>query len=509
MKKIIIATLFFTLFNCLFIGKVSAQSDKNQMNEEYRPQIHFSPESHWMNDPNGMVYYKGVYHLFFQYHPFSSTWGPMHWGHATSTDLIHWKQQATAIFPDSLGTIFSGSAVVDINNTSGFGKKGQVPIVAIFTQHNATAEKSGKIDYQNQSIAYSLDEGKSWTKYAANPVLKNPGITDFRDPKVMWYEEGKKWIMTLATKDHITFYSSKNLKNWVKESEFGSTLGAHGGVWECPDLFSLNFQGKKIWVLLVSINPGGPNIGSATQYFTGSFNGKNFIPFQTDIKWLDYGTDNYAGVTWSNTGNRKVFVGWMNNWQYANIVPTTQWRGATTIPRELTIQKVDKQYFIASQPAKEINLIVKRTQLIGPITVENYNLTSNIGLLKSPVMIQVLANTLESFSFILSNDLGERLLIGYNKPKNQYFIDRSQSGIINFEKGFAAQHFAPRITKQPGVKMTLVIDRASVELFADDGLSVMTDVFFPTKPFNQIHIQSKGNLQIKELRFSLLNSIWK
>jgi len=277
-KKSII--LICSIIAGLFFNTVSAQSDSEWMNEQYRPQVHFSPAANWMNDPNGMVYYKGIYHLFFQYHPSSSIWGPMHWGHATSIDLIHWKHEPTAIYPDSLGTIFSGSAVVDKNNTSGFGKKGQAPMIAIFTHHNSQGERAGKNDFQNQSIAYSLDEGKSWTKYAGNPVLKNPGITDFRDPKVMWFEEGKKWIMTLATKDHITFYSSKNLKQWIKESEFGSAIGAHGGVWECPDLFSLNYQGKKIWVLLVSINPGGPNRGSATQYFTGSFDGKTFSPFK-------------------------------------------------------------------------------------------------------------------------------------------------------------------------------------------------------------------------------------
>lgn len=506
-KKSVI--LICILITGLFVSSVSAQTDRDLMNEQYRPQVHFSPAANWMNDPNGMVYYKGIYHLFFQYHPASSIWGPMHWGHATSKDLIHWKHEPTAIYPDSLGTIFSGSAVVDKNNTSGFGKKGQIPMVAIFTHHNSKGEKAGRNDFQNQSIAYSLDEGKSWTKYAGNPVLKNPGLTDFRDPKVMWFEEGKKWIMTLATKDHITFYSSKNLKQWIKESEFGSAIGAHGGVWECPDLFSLNCQGKKIWVLLVSINPGGPNGGSATQYFTGNFNGKTFTAFQTDTRWLDYGTDNYAGITWSNTGNRKIFIGWMNNWQYANVVPTTQWRGATTLPRELAVQKVGNHYYIASLPVKELKLIQNKTKVIENIKVENYNLTANTGSLNGPAMIQLFSENLESFSFILSNDLGEQLVAGYDKSTNQFFIDRTKSGKTDFEKGFAARHTAVRISTKPGSRITLVIDRASIELFADDGLSVMTDIFFPSKPFSQINIQSQNNLQIKKLEYTGLKSIWQ
>ncbi len=225
--------------------------------EQYRPQVHFSPAEKWMNDPNGMVFYKGVYHLFFQYYPNATIWGPMHWGHAESNDMIHWKQMPIALYPDSLGYIFSGSAVVDKHNTSGFGKSGQIPLVAIFCQHDPVGEKAGRDNFQTQGIAYSLDEGQTWTKYPGNPVLKNPGIKDFRDPKVMWYAPGNKWVMTLATKDRITFYSSPNLKDWTKESEFGQNKGGHGGVWECPDLFPLQLDGKTHWVLLVSNNPGG------------------------------------------------------------------------------------------------------------------------------------------------------------------------------------------------------------------------------------------------------------
>ena len=348
MKQKIFNTLACFLILGLSLNSIMAQPESKKKSEIYRPQIHFSPNAHWINDPNGMLYENGVYHLFMQYHPFSSVWGPMHWAHATSKDLIHWEEQPIALFPDSLGCIFSGSAVLDKNNTSGFGKNGKAPLVAIFTTHNFEGEKSGTNNFQNQAIAFSNDHGQTWTKFSGNPVIKNPGIRDFRDPKVMWYEPQKKWVMTLATKDRITFYSSRDLKNWVKESEFGAILGEHAGVWECPDLFTLNDKGKKIWVLVVNINPGGPNGGSATQYFLGDFNGKTFTVSHKDIKWLDYGPDEYAGITWSNTGDRKIFLGWMSNWQYAEKVPTTIWRGATTLPRELKLKHAGNKMFVTS-----------------------------------------------------------------------------------------------------------------------------------------------------------------
>ena len=290
-------------------SKEKQTSHEGPYAEAHRPQIHFSPPENWMNDPNGMVFHSGVYHLFYQYYPDSTVWGPMHWGHATTSDLIHWENHPIALYPDSLGYIFSGSAVVDENNTSGFGKEGKIPLVAIFTHHNPKAEKESPTTVENQSIAFSLDDGYTWTKYTGNPVLKNPGIRDFRDPKVFWFEDGKKWIMTLAASDQIIFYSSPDLKTWTKESEFGKEFGAHGGVWECPDLFSLQYKDETIWVLIVNINPGGPNGGSAAQYFTGQFDGKTFIPYQTDTRWADYGPDDYAGVTWSNTGCAKDFFG--------------------------------------------------------------------------------------------------------------------------------------------------------------------------------------------------------
>lgn len=500
-------TMVLFLFSCSSLEKNAINSKK--YNEQYRPQIHFSPRTGWMNDPNGMVYFDNEYHLFYQYYPDSTVWGPMHWGHATSNDLVHWEQQPIALYPDSLGYIFSGSAVVDSNNTSGFGKDGKVPLIAIFTHHDPVGEKSGSITFQNQSIAYSLDEGKTWTKYSGNPVLKNPGIRDFRDPKVSWNEQSKKWIMTLATLDHITFYSSPDLKAWTKESEFGKEVGAQGGVWECPDLFPLNYDGEKVWVLIVNLNPGGPNGGSATQYFTGQFDGKTFTPYQTDTRWIDYGPDEYAGITWSNTGNRKIFIGWMSNWQYANIVPTVKWRSAFTVPRELNIEKQGEKYLVTSLPVKELGALEENPVVIENTVAKDYDLSAKVGKLAGPVKIELNSDKIETFSITLSNTQGEKLVMGYNKEKNSYYVDRTKSGKIDFEKGFGAFHYAPRLSAEINLDMTMIVDDASVELFADKGLTVMTEIFFPKEPYEHIQIQSPQKLIIKKVLYTRLSSIWQ
>ena len=476
-------------------------------NERHRPQIHFSPPEMWMNDPNGMVFHKSVYHLFYQHYPDSNVWGPMHWGHATSADLVHWKNLPIALYPDSLGYIFSGSAVVDVDNTSGFGKEGDIPLVAIFTHHDPKAEKESSTTVENQSLAFSLDDGNTWTKYHGNPVLKNPGIRDFRDPKVSWYEAQKKWIMTLAASDRIIFYSSPDLKTWTKESEFGKDAGAHGGVWECPDLFPLDYNGETVWILIVNINPGGPNGGSATQYFTGQFDGKNFTPYQTDTRWADYGPDNYAGVTWSNTGSRKIFLGWMSNWQYANVVPTEKWRSACTLPRDLSIEKIDDRYLLRSTPAPELKKIAGT-----PIVVEdvsgNMDLSQKIGNMDGPALLQLTADSIQSFSITLLNDKQEKILIGYDRDDNTYFIDRRESGSITFEKGFGMRHTAPRLSSERKLVLDIVIDNASVEVFGDNGLTVMTGIFFPTMPFNTMHFQSE-QMKIKLLTYTPLGNIWQ
>jgi fructan beta-fructosidase len=504
--KFILVLQSIILYSTLTI----AQQVSNSYKEPHRPQIHFSPKEKWMNDPNGMVYHKGIYHLFYQFYPDSTVWGPMHWGHATSANMIRWRHQPIALYPDSLGYIFSGSAVVDVNNTSGFGRNGKAPLVAIFTHHDPKGEKEKRTDFQYQSLAYSNDNGKSWIKYAGNPVLKNPGIVDFRDPKVMWFEPNKKWIMTLAVKDRIFFYSSANLKDWVKESEFGEDLGAHGGVWECPDLLSMEYEGKPVWILIVNLNPGGPNQGSATQYFVGDFNGKDFIASDTLTRWLDFGPDEYAGITWSNTGDRKLFLGWMSNWLYAQAVPTEKWRSAMTIPRELSLVKTMTGLQIASRPVRELSAIRSKPVVLNNISLaKDLDLSEKVKKLSFPCLINVTINEIKDLSISFSNELNEELLIGFDKIQNRFFIDRTRSGKTDFHKEFAARHYAPRFTNNNQMKISLIMDVSSVELFADDGLTVMTAIFFPTSSFNQVKFLSAEGLSINTLEYSKLKSIWK
>ncbi|MEL6925104.1 MAG: glycoside hydrolase family 32 protein, partial [Bacteroidota bacterium] len=375
---LIILVFCITFFSCQDTAETKKDNEVNVIatsqtatdfyTEKHRPQFHFSPPAKWMNDPNGMVYYEGEYHLFYQHYPDSTVWGPMHWGHAVSSDMINWEHLPIGLYPDELGYIFSGSAVVDHNNTSGFGKDGAPPMIAIFTHHEpeGARDESNKT-FQYQSIAYSNDKGRSWTKYEGNPVVPNPGIRDFRDPKVSWHEASNQWVMVFAAWDQVKFYGSPDLKKWTHLSDFGKTHGSHGGVWECPDLFPLQVEGtnETKYVLLVSINPGAPNGGSGTQYFVGDFDGRSFVldeNFSGQVQnengvWIDYGRDNYAGVTWSDipeTDGRRLFLGWMSNWHYAQVVPTDTWRSAMTLPRVLSLKKTDRGYQLFTQMAKEV-----------------------------------------------------------------------------------------------------------------------------------------------------------
>lgn len=477
--------------------------------EPYRPQLHFTPQEKWMNDPNGLVYYKGTYHLFYQYYPGGTQWGPMHWGHATSKDLFHWQHQPVALYPDSLGYIFSGSAVVDSNNTSGLGKNGKVPIVAIFTHHDPKVEKQGG-NAQSQSLAYSLDEGKTWSKYAHNPVLPNPGISDFRDPKVNWYEKGRKWIMTLATKDRVTFYSSSNLIRWTKESEFGADLGGHGGVWECPDLFALTLNGKQHWVLLVSINPGGPNGGSATQYFVGQFDGHRFVPSDTATRWIDYGADNYAGVTFSNTGKRRIFIGWMSNWLYADKVPTRAWRGATTLPRELRLASNGSSVVLASEPVRELGTLMTAVPatVLRKIRIKDTTMLKQLRFI-TPFKIKMGGSELKDFALTFKSADGKRFVFGYNALKKKFYTDRTRSGETSFHQEFAKIHYAPKISRGRTWNVEIVIDAASAEIFADGGKTSFTEIFFSPQPLHTLSLSSKAGITIDKLSYVPLQGALK
>lgn len=492
---------------CAFImmmGCTDGQKTQETGYEPNRPRFHFSPAKNWMNDPNGMVYHNGTYHLFFQYNPDSAVWGPMHWGHATSTDLVHWQEQPIGLYPDSLGTIFSGSAVVDKHNTAGFGENA---LVAIFTHHNHDIENTQTGLHQYQSIAYSTDEGKTWTKYEGNPVLPNPGIWDFRDPKVMWHEETGKWVMTLATKQTITFYASPNLKEWTRLSEFGEGIGAHGGVWECPDLISFDHGGKKVWVLIVSINPGAPNGGSGTQYFVGDFDGTTFTPYETETKWLDYGRDNYAGITWSNTGNRRVFIGWMNNWDYANLIPTGQWRGATTLPRELRLEQIEGKWYVASSPVTELEAITQSFHEAQALELTGEtSLRSIMENLPEGFRLDFTISAAEDFTVKLTNDHNEWVDFGFNAAEKQFYIDRRQSGDLAFSDKFASVNTAPRIGADGNIEVSIFVDVSSIEVFADNGLTAMTDTFFPTAIFNDVVLVGESGNTVEKLKVSRIDT---
>ena len=483
-KSFTIIVTMLLLYACQPSKDSNDSKNQASVNQEaYRSQFHFTPESGWMNDPNGLVYYDGEYHLFYQHYPDSTVWGPMHWGHAVSTDMIHWVHLPIALYPEKLGYIFSGSAVVDLNNTSGFGTAEKPPLVAIFTYHDMEGERAGRIDYQTQGIAYSLDKGRTWTHYEHNPVLPNPGINDFRDPKVSWNEISKQWVMALAVKDHIEFYGSPDLKKWNKLSEFGQTIGAHGGVWECPDLFPLkDEQGVSKWVLFVSINPGGPQGGSATQYFVGNFDGKIFTPQDETTRWIDYGADNYAGVTWSDipaNDGRRLFIGWMSNWQYANVVPTEAWRSATTLPREIVLNKKLNAYELKSRPVKELATIQEE-----PV---NYD---GVATLDNPLCVIEFAvkQGSKEFSLILSNDQNEKVTISFDQGILSF--DRSASGITNFSAEFPAVHRVD-VHDIEMRKMKIYVDFASIEVFVNDGERVLTEIVFPTKPYSQVKLNNE------------------
>lgn len=509
MMKIDSVSNLLLLLSMVACTAVPKEHISSSYQEKHRPQFHFTPPSQWMNDPNGMFLYEGEYHLFYQYYPDSNVWGPMHWGHAVSTDMVRWEHLPIALYPDSLGYIFSGSAVVDWENSSGFGAKDNPPIVAIYTYHDPAGEKSGRIDFQYQGIAYSLDKGRTWQKAESNPVLPNPGIRDFRDPKVMWFESDKKWIMTLAVSDHVSFYSSPDLKIWTKESDFGADWGSHAGVWECPDLFEMNVQGadEKKWVLLVSINPGGPHGGSATQYFVGDFDGSQFLldedfmdELETDESpgaeagkenaiWLDHGADNYAGVTWSDipeADGRRLFIGWMSNWQYAQIVPTVEWRSAMTLPRSLTLNKNEKDYRIWSQPIEEISSIVQEAVDPEALSSGTYKITFDVD---------------GDFELNLFNELKESVSIAVKGKVFQF--DRSGAGVVDFHEDFGATHHVELETTIEN--MMVFVDRSSIEIFINGGEMVLTEIVFPNEPLLNIDLSGSGN----NLKVQPITSIWK
>ncbi len=505
------------IFSCilflltLLIISCTGEKKPSIYQEMHRPQFHFSPPEKWINDPNGLVFYEGEYHLFYQFYPDSTVWGPMHWGHAVGKDLVHWEHLPVALYPDSLGYIFSGSAVIDWKNTSGLQTTNYPPMIAVYTQHSEERLRSGRTDYQNQSIAFSNDKGRTFQKYSGNPVIANRGAKDFRDPKVMWNDTFQKWILVLAAGQKVEFFSSSDLLEWEYLSEFGNETGAQGGVWECPDLFTLKIGDKIKWILIVNINPGAPNGGSGTQYFIGEFDGMRFIndnPKETTL-WLDYGPDNYAGVTWSDIPDedgRRILIGWMSNWDYAQLMPTVKWRNAMTLPRELRLTETDDGLRLCSIPVEELKKI--RTKTMTPALSPDSPLEIK-GLNEITMNISLAGSSASEFGLIFSNDLNEKLVIGFNTISNNYFIDRTHSGKISFSTKFPGIHLAPRLVNDTTLQVHLYLDHSSLELFADDGTIAMTETFFPNENFNNLSFfQKGGNVKLEDFTIYELNTIW-
>ncbi|WP_213532740.1 glycoside hydrolase family 32 protein [Paenibacillus sp. J45TS6] len=454
--------------------------------QNYRGIYHFSPKENWMNDPNGMVYFEGEYHLFFQHHPDGMTWGPMHWGHAVSKDLVTWEELPIALAPDELGMIFSGSAVVDWNNTTGFF--GDKPgLVAIFTHHLEMPE--GKPAIQRQSLAYSKDNGRSWTKYEGNPVLEDARFIDFRDPKVFWNKETSNWMMIIACGQTVCLYHSPDLIHWTFASEFGEGIGSHDGVWECPDLFPLAIDGDKSnskWVMLVSIGADPAFIeGSRTQYFTGEFDGEVFTPDEDShsTRWIDYGRDNYAGVSWSDVpaeDGRRLFIGWMSNWMYANQTPTGIFRGAMTIARELYLESRAGRTLLVQKPAKELEAARVPILSLQDTTVRELN-TSLAELHLESYEIKAVFTRGKSVGFKVRVGADEQTVIGINAKTEELYVDRMVSGQHDFHEHFLGHHPAKLEALGESNDLHIFVDCSSVEVFSNGGQAVITDLIFPRR----------------------------
>ena len=505
----------------------------------YRPSYHFTPLYGWMNDPNGMVYKDGEYHLYFQYNPYGSKWGNMHWGHAVSKDLIHWEHLDPAIARDPVGHIFSGSSVIDKKNTAGFGKDA---IIAIYTNNSVNHDEV-------QCIAYSNDNGRTFTKYEGNPVLTPfDGLKDFRDPKVFWYEKGKCWYMIVSADKETRFYKSKNLKKWTYVSAFGKGLGQQPCQYECPDFFQLPVNGDKKkmkWVMTMNINPGCWFGGSATEYFVGDFDGKKFTcPDADEVKWLDWGKDHYATVTFSNTGDRVLGITWMSNWQYANLTPFKQNRGANGLPRELKLYEKNGKYYISEDVAPEVYALRKETKDLADASVADdkdlKGVAANMnGAFEIEADVTPDANGIAGIE--ISNNKRERTLIYFDMKQGKVVMDRTESGLsdfgkqsvphdielawdkqlaaagkqparitnsINYKNDFSLATWAPLSLCEDGKKtyhVDIFVDKSSVELFVDGGRIAMTNLVFPVAPYENVKLYTQGgkaefkNLKIHKL----------
>lgn len=461
--------------------------------EKHRPVYHHTSQYGWMNDPNGMFYKDGVWHLYYQWNPYGSKWQNMTWGHSTSEDLVTWEHQPTAIEANGLGSVFSGSSVVDTENSAGFGKDA---VISLYTSAGVS---------QVQSLAHSKDGGQTFEIYPANPVITLE--SEARDPNMFWDDANRCWVLVLAhALDHeMLFFTSPDLREWTLQSAFGKGIGAQDGVWECPDLFRLKVDGtdEEKWVLVCNINPGGPFGGSATQYFVGDFDGKTFRA-DTDAngniptKWMDYGKDHYATVSWSDApDNRRTLIGWMSNWQYAAEVPTMQYRSANTLPREAGLFKgADGQIYMSSAPSPELltlrdrEVVSVRNKSVGRNSREFALPSSNTGVCE--ILLDLDCKKADSVDIKISNKAGEYVTLRYSSSDHTLSFDRRESGIVDFSQDFPAVTVAPTFDDGRKVSLRIFIDKSSMEVFGNNGKFVMTNLVFPTKPYTTLYVNANG-----------------
>lgn len=497
----------------------------------YRPAYHYTPDYGWMNDPNGLIYHEGVYHLYYQFNPFGSKWGNMCWGHATTRDFIHWTHETPALRRDTLGHIFSGSTILDREGIAGFG---QGAILAYYTAHRMHEGKQ----WQAQCLAYSTDGGYTYTKYKGNPILtSSDGVVDFRDPKVFWYAPTKQWYMIVSADKEMRFFRSQDLKSWEYVSAFGEGYGARPNQFECPDFFELPMEGtnEKKWVMLVNINPGCPFGGSATEYFVGSFDGQVFTP-DTDAeiaRWLDFGKDHYAFVTFHNVEGRTLGLPWVSNWQYANVTPFRQSRGMNGLPRELFLFSQHGRSYVGARPAREVTALRKSTQTLSlpPRLTDSVMLSSAFQGYEDSFELEITlapARGAQRVGIVLSNASGDRLPIYLDLNKRRVVMDRTESGLtdfgqlstpheresmdwrrgegINYKNDFALATWAPlELCAGTMYKLRLFFDRSIAELFVDEGRIAMTNLVFPHTPYTTLSVFSEGaSTEIKDARLHRL-----
>ena len=490
----------------LIAGFIACAALAQTYREPYRPQIHFSPKEHWTNDPNGLVFFEGEYHLFFQYNPFGNEWGHMSWGHAVSKDLVHWQELPVAL-PEEAGVmIFTGSTVVDRLNTSGFCANGKACMVAIYTGH--TPKTNAMPALQTQNLAFSNDRGRTWTKYAQNPVL-NLNMSDFRDPDVFWSSQAKRWVMAVALPDDhkVIFYHSANLKQWRRVSEFGPA-GAIAGQWECPNLFELPVDGdpgKTRWVLKVGLNPGGLQGGSGEQYFIGQFDGTRFVndnPASLSL-WSDYGKDCYCALTFNGlpAGQKQVMLGWMNNWQYAAKVPTKPWRGQMTVPRELELKTLPEGVRLVQKPAAAL------TSLRGAsAAAKGQELALQGGSFTIAAAMDPQGASQSGWKLMSKN--GAYTVIGYDASRKEVFVDRTRSGETGFSKDFPARTGAPLPHVSGPIDFEILVDKNSVEVFAAGGRVAITNLIFAPEQNRLVFFSEGGTAKMLRAETWLLHSIW-